>query len=143
MLCCCVVSFYLVVLDEVYYQADIVAQIDRAAGHQVDLIEYMGQVVLDLSALGVEDDLALDDLAVEMLRVENHDQNYLNLSFDSLVFLFKIKVMFDLVYEYFILIIRITLSMTSLATTTHCEFSMSRLKNVRVSPKRSGLRELF
>lgn len=96
-----------------------------------------------MSALGVEDDLALDDLAVEMLRVENHDQNYLNLSFDSLVFLFKIKVMFDLVYEYFILIIRITLSMTSLATTTHCEFSMSRLKNVRVSPKRSGLRELF
>ena len=82
----------------------------------------MGQVVLDLSALGVEDDLALDDLAVEMLRVENHDQNYLNLSFDSLVFLFKIKVMFDLVYEYFkrTLIIKITLSIpTSLATPTH------------------------
>jgi len=82
----------------------------------------MGQVVLDSSALGVEDDLVLDDLAVEMLRVEHHDQNYLNLSFDSLVFLFKIKVMFDLVYEYFkrTLIIRITLSiLTSLATPTH------------------------
>ena len=62
----------------------------------MDLIEYMGQVVLDSSALGVEDDLVLDDLAVEMLRVEHHDQNYLNLSFDSLVFLFTIKVMFDL-----------------------------------------------
>ena len=87
----CGVSVYLVVLDEVYYQADIVAWIDQAAGHQVGQIENRGPVVLDSSALGVEDDLVLDDHGVERPRVGHHDQNYLNLSFDSLVFLSKIK----------------------------------------------------
>ena len=66
----------------------VVVLLDQAVGYQVDQIENMDQLVLDSSALGVEDDLVSDAHVVEMLRVGLHDQNYLNLSFDSWVFLF-------------------------------------------------------
>ena len=73
----------------VYFPVDIVAVLlDQAVGYQVDQIENMDQLVLDSSALGVEDVLVSDAHVVEMLRVGLHDQNYLNLSFDSWVFLF-------------------------------------------------------
>ena len=61
----------------------------------MDQIDYRGQVVSDSLALGVEDDRVLDDHGVEMLHVEHYDQNYLNLSFDSLVFLCTIKILFN------------------------------------------------